>query len=233
MVESSPSRQRRPPYKISKGTSDEAADAAAHTYLLTVCGGRCDADHVTTFSSISAPSCARCCTAASGTKTCPETHTHRSLVRGCGASWCVRKRKKPVLILLRRWKTITCYDKFVEVANVWVCKPFPRTFVQRMQQRLTRRLAADRICMAHVPWEPDRVSTIATSWPRRLPSIPPPPTQPLGYDYYRILGHSMLDALIDPKMNPTDHLKGKLDAVVGRRRDMDADRQEAATQNVR
>ena len=37
MVESSPSRQRRPPCKTSKEMSDEAADAAAFTYyLLTV-----------------------------------------------------------------------------------------------------------------------------------------------------------------------------------------------------
>ena len=35
MVESSPSRQRRPPCKTSKEMSDEAADAAAVTYLLT------------------------------------------------------------------------------------------------------------------------------------------------------------------------------------------------------
>ena len=35
MVESSPSRQRRPPCKTNKGMSDEAADAAARTYLLT------------------------------------------------------------------------------------------------------------------------------------------------------------------------------------------------------
>ena len=35
MVESSPSRQRRPPCKTNKGMSDEAVDPAAHTYLLT------------------------------------------------------------------------------------------------------------------------------------------------------------------------------------------------------
>ena len=35
MVESSPSRQRRPPCTTSKEMSDEAADAAALTYLLT------------------------------------------------------------------------------------------------------------------------------------------------------------------------------------------------------
>ena len=35
MVESSPSRQRPPPCKTNKGMSDEAADAAALTYLLT------------------------------------------------------------------------------------------------------------------------------------------------------------------------------------------------------
>ena len=35
MVESSPSRQRRPPCKTNKGMSGEAADAAALTYLLT------------------------------------------------------------------------------------------------------------------------------------------------------------------------------------------------------
>ena len=47
------------------------------------------------------------------------------------------------------------------------------------------------------------------------------------------LGHSVLDALIDQKTNPSNQLKQKLDAVVGRRTDMDADRQEAATRNVR
>ena len=36
MVESSPSRQRRPPCKTNKGMSDEAADAAALSYLLTL-----------------------------------------------------------------------------------------------------------------------------------------------------------------------------------------------------
>ena len=35
MVESSPSCQRRPPCKTNKEKSDEAADAAALTYLLT------------------------------------------------------------------------------------------------------------------------------------------------------------------------------------------------------
>ena len=35
MVESTPSRQRRPPCKTDKEMSDEAADAAALTYLLT------------------------------------------------------------------------------------------------------------------------------------------------------------------------------------------------------
>ena len=35
MVESSPSRQRRPPCKTNKEKSDEAAEAAALTYLLT------------------------------------------------------------------------------------------------------------------------------------------------------------------------------------------------------
>ena len=35
MVESCPSRQRRPPCKRNKEMSDEAADAAAVTYLLT------------------------------------------------------------------------------------------------------------------------------------------------------------------------------------------------------
>ena len=36
MVESSPSRQRRPACKTNKEMSDEAADAAALTYLLTL-----------------------------------------------------------------------------------------------------------------------------------------------------------------------------------------------------
>ena len=38
MVESTPSRQRRPPCKTNKEESDEAADAAALTYLLTLAG---------------------------------------------------------------------------------------------------------------------------------------------------------------------------------------------------
>ena len=36
MVESTPSRQRRPPCKTNKEESDEAADAAALTYLHTL-----------------------------------------------------------------------------------------------------------------------------------------------------------------------------------------------------
>ena len=40
MVESSPSRERRPPCRTSKEMSDEAADAAALTYLLTEVGER-------------------------------------------------------------------------------------------------------------------------------------------------------------------------------------------------
>ena len=35
MVEDSPSRQRRPPFNTNKGTSDQAADVAVLTYLLT------------------------------------------------------------------------------------------------------------------------------------------------------------------------------------------------------
>ena len=117
--------------------------------------------------------------------------------------------------------------KRVVVQNV------PQNLVHRMRQRLTRLLTTNRICMAYVEWESHRVSTVATSWPRRLPRFPLSPTQPLGYDHYRLLGHSVPDALIDQKTNPSNLLKRKLDAVVGRRTDMDADRQEAATRNVR
>ena len=117
--------------------------------------------------------------------------------------------------------------KRVGVQNV------PQHLVHRMHQRLTRVLATDRICMAYVEWESDRVSTVATSGPWSLPRCLPSPTQPLGYDHYRLLGHSLLDALIDQKTNPTNQLKRKLDAIVGRRKHMDADRQEAAPRNVR
>ena len=109
----------------------------------------------------------------------------------------------------------------------------PENLVHGMRQRLTRFLAADWIGMAYVELEPDRVSTIGTSWQRRIPRSPPSPTEPLGYDHYRLLGHSVLDALIDKKTNPTNQLERKLDAVVGRGTDMDAYRQEAATCNVR
>ena len=43
MVQSSPSGQRRPPCKTNKEMSDEAADAAALTYLLTYCFGPLEA----------------------------------------------------------------------------------------------------------------------------------------------------------------------------------------------
>ena len=108
-----------------------------------------------------------------------------------------------------------------------------KNLVHRMRQRLKRFLVTDRIGMAYVEWESDRVSTVATSRPRRLPRFPPSPTHPLGYDHYRLLGDSVLEAVIDQKTNPTNHLKQKLDAVVGRRTDKDADGQEAATHNVR
>ena len=57
--------------------------------------------------------------------------------------------------------------KRVGVQNV------PQKLVHRMRQRLTRFLATDRICMAYVEWEPDRVNTVATSWLRRLPRFLP------------------------------------------------------------
>ena len=119
------------------------------------------------------------------------------------------------------------------MANTWGVQNVPKNLVHRMRQRLTRFLATDRICMAHVEWESDRVSTVATSWPRRLLRFLPSPTQPLGYDHYWPLGHSVLVPLIHQNTSPTNQLKRKLDAVVGRTTDMDADRQEAATRNVR
>ena len=54
MVESTPSRQRRPPCKTNKEMSDEAADAAALTYLL--CG---ECDTVSSAASTGANRCAR------------------------------------------------------------------------------------------------------------------------------------------------------------------------------
>ena len=114
-----------------------------------------------------------------------------------------------------------------------VVQNVPQNLVHRMQQRLTAFLATDCIRMAYVEWEPDHVSTVATSWPQRLQRFPPAPMQPLDYDLNWLLGHSVLDTLIDQKTNPSKQLERKLDADVGRRTDMDADRQEAATRNVR
>ena len=88
--------------------------------------------------------------------------------------------------------------KGVGVQNV------PQNPVQRLRQRLTRFLAPDHICMAYVETKPDRVSTVQTSWQRRLPRFPLSPTQPLGYDHCSLLDHSVLDALIDQKTNPTN-----------------------------
>ena len=117
--------------------------------------------------------------------------------------------------------------KHVGVQNV------PQKLVHRMRQRMTRFLATDQICMAYVQWESDRVSTFANSWRQRLPRFPASPTPAFGYNNYRLLGHGVLDALIDQKTNPTNQMKLRLNAVVGRKTDMDADRQEAATRNVR
>ena len=75
--------------------------------------------------------------------------------------------------------------KRVGVQNV------PKDLVHNMRQRLTTFLAADRIRMAYVEWEPDRVSTVTTSWPRRLLRLQPSPTQPSGYTHYRLLGHGV------------------------------------------
>ena len=99
--------------------------------------------------------------------------------------------------------------KHVGVQNV------SKNLVHRIRQRLTRPLATERICMAYVEWESDRVSTVATSWPRRFQRFPPSPTQPLGYDHYRLLGHSVLDALIDQKTSPTNQLKGNWMLLLG------------------
>ena len=55
----------------------------------------------------------------------------------------------------------------------------PENLVHRMRQRLTRFWASDRICMAYWEWETDRVSTLATSWPGRLPRIYPHQHNPL------------------------------------------------------
>ena len=41
----------------------------------------------------------------------------------------------------------------------------PKNLVHRMRQRLTGILTADRICMACLELEPDRVSTVAIFWP--------------------------------------------------------------------
>ena len=86
--------------------------------------------------------------------------------------------------------------------------------------------------MAYMEWEPDGVSTFANSSPRRLLAFPPSPAKTLGYNHYGPLGHSLLDACVDHQTNPTNQLEWKMDAVVGRRTDMDADRQEAATHKV-
>ena len=139
----------------------------------------------------------------------------------------------------------TCCVTVAEVENHYMLLKFgpggkrvgvqnvPQNLVRKKRQRLTGCLATDRFCIAYVEGESDRVGSVATSWLRRLPRFLPSPTQSLGYHHYRLLGHSVLDALTDQKTNPTNQLKRKLDAVVGRRTDMDADRQEAATGNVR
>ena len=107
-----------------------------------------------------------------------------------------------------------------------------KNLVQRMRQGLPRFLAADGICMAYLECEPDCVSAVATSWRRMLPTFPLSLAQRLGCDHYRLLGNSVRDALMNQKTNPTNQLKRKLDAVVGRRNDMDAPKQEGGTRNV-
>ena len=104
---------------------------------------------------------------------------------------------------------------------------------KNLRQQRTRFSATDRFLIATVEWEFNRVSSVAPLWSRRISRIPPSPTQPLGRNHYRLLGHGILDAFIDQKTNFTNQLKQKLDAAVGRRTDMDAEGQEAGTRNVR
>ena len=97
----------------------------------------------------------------------------------------------------------------------------PKNLVHRMQQLRIELLVADRIWMAYMEREPDGVSTGATWWPRRLPTFPTSPAESLGYSHYRLLGHSVLDALIDQNTNPTNQLKWKLDVVLRSRTNID------------
>ena len=43
-------------------------------------------------------------------------------------STLVRDEAKKTGSEVRRWKTITCYQRLVQAGNVWVCKMFPRTW---------------------------------------------------------------------------------------------------------
>ena len=105
-----------------------------------------------------------------------------------------------------------------------------QNLVHRMQQRLTK-FSGDRPYLHGLSAMGVRPSQHRCNF--AAARFPPSPTKPLGYDNYRLLGHSVLDVLVDQKTNPTNQLKRKLDAVVGGRTDMGADRQEAATRNVR
>ena len=78
----------------------------------------------------------------------------------------------------------------------------PQTLVHRMRQGLTTLLATDRICMAYAEQNPDRVSTVASFWLRRLRTFPTSQTEPLRYHHYQLLGHCVVDALIDQKETP-------------------------------
>ena len=69
----------------------------------------------------------------------------------------------------------------VGVQNVFII------VVHRMRQRLARFLPADRICMTHVEWEPGQH---CCNFPdEEVTEIPT----------YSLLGHSVLNALIDQK----------------------------------
>ena len=101
---------------------------------------------------------------------------------------------------------------------------YQRIGLKKMRQRLTTYLTSDRICMFYVEFSTDRVSTVANICPQRLPPFPRSSTNPKGFHHYRDLGHTVLDTLIDHK-DPSNHLKRKLDSILGRQTDMHADRQ--------
>ena len=139
MVESTPSRQRRPPCKTNKEMSDEAADAAALTYLITYL-----LTYLLTvlflFCSAVMCSCVLSCPLFFGLARCLRVVLPAAsvcLVCCCGVSCCLAWLCRFVFVCCAVWCSVVpwCVTSFCAVSFFWLrcfCRVLPRQLLWRV-----------------------------------------------------------------------------------------------------